>query len=133
MKDHAHRSRTIPPGSRKFNAVRLVGVFNIGLDQLDLRPDRNSVEDFFNMLVVEADATVRGSAPDFPRIVGAVDAVILPGQIEGTRSKRVAGVAARHKCWPLGIALPHRWRRCPAWVDALFDDFGIAPASQILG
>jgi hypothetical protein len=58
MKDHAHRSRTIPPGSRKFNAVRLVEVFNIKLDQLDLRPDRNSVEDFFNMLVVEADATV---------------------------------------------------------------------------
>lgn len=58
MKDHAHRIRTIPPGSRTFNAVRLVGVFNMGLDQLDLRPDRNSVEDFFNMLVVEADATV---------------------------------------------------------------------------
>jgi len=58
VKDHAHRIRMIPPGSRKFNVVRMVGVFNMGLDQLDLRPDRNSVEDFFNMLVVEADATV---------------------------------------------------------------------------
>ena len=58
MKDHAHRRRTIPPGIRKFNAVRLVGVFNMVLDQLNLRPDRNSVEDLFNMLVVEAYATV---------------------------------------------------------------------------
>jgi hypothetical protein len=57
-KDQDHTRRTILPGSRKLNAVRLVGVFNIRLDQLDLRPDRNSVEDFFNMLVVEADATV---------------------------------------------------------------------------
>jgi hypothetical protein len=57
-KDQDHTRRTILPGSRKLNAVRLVGVFNMRLDQLDLRPDRNSVEDFFNMLVVEADATV---------------------------------------------------------------------------
>lgn len=107
MKDHAHRRRTIPPGSRKFNAVRLVGVFNIRLDQLDLRPDRNSIEHFLNMLVVKADATIRGPAPDFPRVVGAVDAVILPRKIQGTRSKRVGRVTARHKCGPFGIALPH--------------------------
>src|SRR6056297_3641950 len=42
-----------------------------------------------DMLVVEPDAAVRRPAPDLPRVVGAVDAVIRPAQMHGAHAERV--------------------------------------------
>lgn len=60
-----------------------------GLYQLDLSSHINKLEEFVDVIVVKSDATVGASAANFSVIVCAVNAIVLPAEIEGVRPKRI--------------------------------------------
>ena len=61
------------------------------LDQQDLRAIRGQLEQFDDMFVVKPYAAVGRAAADFAGVVGSVDAVGRPAQIQRPNSQGVFG------------------------------------------
>ncbi|MPL60852.1 hypothetical protein SDC9_06414 [bioreactor metagenome] len=102
-----------------------------GSDQHDLGADLGQAVEFLDVLVVKTDAAVRRLAPDLAGVVGAVDAVILPAEIERMGAKRI--VRARgHEIRPVGVALLHRGGGRPGRALDLADHLGAAAAGQLI-
>lgn len=51
-------------------------------NQLDPGTDLCAVKNFLYMLVIEADAPVRGTTTNFPSVMGSMYPIVLPRQVE---------------------------------------------------
>jgi len=50
-------------------------------DQFDLCADLRQIKQVGNLLIVQTDAAIGRSPPDLARVIGAMDAIVLPTQI----------------------------------------------------
>ena len=80
--------QNIPPDGRDGDKIPKVGKL---LDQQNLRADLGEIVKFGDMFVIEADTAVGRATPDLARVVGAMDAVIGPGQVQRPDAERVVG------------------------------------------
>ncbi len=109
---------TVPPPQQRFPRRQIQ----------HLRTNFRQTEKFCYVLVVKADATVRGTAPDLARVVGAVDAVELPGCGIAWVPSGLSG--PRNIVRPLRITLLHGGRRAPSGPRPAHD-FGSGRGSVI--
>src|SRR3954453_13842890 len=72
-----------------------------------------------DVLVVHANAAVRGKGPDRGRLVGAVNGIFTPEQRQSPGTHWIAGRPARDHGWPCGVIGPDFRGRCPGGIDVL--------------
>ena len=84
---HLHTIFAVPDHFRlgtKKNQEKCLRHGRVGqrLDQQDLSADFCQLEQLHDLLVVQSDAAVRRPPPDLARVVGPVDTVGGPGQVQ---------------------------------------------------
>ena len=65
----------------------------------NLGANLGQVPQFLDMFIEKTESAVRRFAPDLAGVVGAVDSVVSPAEIERVRTQRIHGIAAGDLLW----------------------------------
>ena len=87
---------------------------------------------FGDVLIIKPDTAVRRLAANLARVVRAVDAVILPAEVQGMCAQRIVGTR-RNIGRPFRVPLAHVRGRAPIGSVHLAHYAGTTTARQILG
>lgn len=99
-------------------------------DDQHLRADGCHAVQFFDVLVVKPDTSVRRPTPDLARVVCAVNSVVCPTQVHRVGSQGVVRPGT-NIVRPLGIPFLHRGGWTPLGSFDLAHNFGASTTGQI--